>query len=38
MEEVNTVVLENGLEYMEMDELVHNGYKYIPQDTQGTKL
>jgi len=29
MEEVNTVVLENGLEYIEMDELVYNNKKYI---------
>lgn len=29
MEEVNTVVLENGLEYIEMDELIHNNKKYV---------
>lgn len=29
MIEVNTVVLENGVEYTEVDELVHNNTKYI---------
>jgi len=29
MDEVNVVVLENGLEYMEIDELVYNETKYI---------
>ena len=29
MEEVNTVILENGLEYIEVDELVYNDTKYI---------
>ena len=29
MEEVNTVVLENGLEYIEIDELVYNDTKYV---------
>ena len=26
---VNTMVLENGIEYTEVDNLVHNGIKYI---------
>ena len=29
MEEVSTVVLENGLEYMEMDKVLHEGITYI---------
>ena len=29
MEEVNTVVLENGIEYMEVDKLVHDNNTYI---------
>lgn len=29
MKEVNTVILENGLEYMEMDEVIYNNNKYI---------
>lgn len=29
MEEVNTVVLENGIEYMEVDELVHDNQTYV---------
>ena len=29
MEEVNTVILENGLEYIEVDELIYNDTKYI---------
>ena len=29
MKEVNTVILENGLEYMEMDEITYNNNKYI---------
>lgn len=29
MEEVNTVVLENGLEYIEIDELIYSDTKYI---------
>ena len=29
MEEVNTVVLENGIEYMEVDELVHDDKTYV---------
>ena len=29
MEEVNTVILENGLEYMELDELIYDNNKYI---------
>lgn len=29
MEEINTVILENGLEYMEMDEVSYNNNRYI---------
>lgn len=29
MVEVNTVVLENGIEYTEIDELVHNNTRYV---------
>lgn len=29
MIEVNTVVLENGIEYTEIDKLVHNDIKYV---------
>lgn len=29
MEEVNIVTLENGLEYIEVDEVVYNNTKYI---------
>ena len=29
MKEVNTVILENGLEYIEVDEILYNNTKYI---------
>lgn len=29
MIDVNTVVLENGIEYTEIDEIMHNNTKYI---------
>lgn len=29
MVDVNTIVLENGTEYTEVDELIHNNNKYI---------
>jgi len=29
MIDINTVVLENGVEYTEVDEIVHNNTKYI---------
>ena len=29
MKEVTTVILENGLEYMELDEIIYDNNKYI---------